>query len=142
MALGFRRFYHYPDYRGSTFERLIFEEGFVVAPRWLIRWVLNIVGIILTASIYGGFRVTVLGAIVGSVILGLVNATIRPIILILSIPINLLTLGLFTLIINGFMLWLVSLVVRGFTIQSFGAAVIAALILMIISSVISLLIKE
>ncbi len=139
MALGFRRL---PVILELDFRGINFKEGFVVAPRWLIRWILNIVGIILTASIYGGFRVTVLGAIVGSVILGLVNATIRPIILILSIPINLLTLGLFTLIINGFMLWLVSLVVRGFTIQSFGAAVIAALILMIISSVISLLIKE
>jgi putative membrane protein len=113
-----------------------------MAPRWLIRWVLNIVGIILTASIYSGFQVNVLGAIVGSVILGLVNATIRPIILILALPFNLLTLGLFTLVINGFMLWLVSQVVRGFTVQSFGAAVIAALILMIISSVISLLVKE
>jgi putative membrane protein len=113
-----------------------------VAQRWLIRWILNIVGIVLTASIYGGFRVTVLAAIVGSVILGLANATIRPIILILTIPFNLLTLGLFTLIINGFMLWLVSLVVKGFYVKSFGAAIIAALILMIISSAISLLVKE
>jgi putative membrane protein len=113
-----------------------------MAPHWLIRWILNIVGIILTASIYAGLHVTVLGAIVGSVILGLVNATIRPIILILALPINLLTLGLFTLIINGFMLWLVSLVVRGFEIQSFGSAIIAALILMIISFGISLLVKE
>ena len=113
-----------------------------MAPRWLIRWILNIIGIILTASIYSGFRVTVLGAIVGSVILGLVNATIRPIILILALPLNLLTLGLFTLIINGFMLWLVSLVVRGFAVQGFWAAIIAALILMIISSVISLVVKE
>ncbi len=79
-----------------------------MAPRWLIRWVLNIIGIILTASIYGGFHVTVLGAIFGSIILGLVNATIRPIILILTLPVTVLTLGLFTLVINGFMLWLVS----------------------------------
>ena len=111
-------------------------------PRWLLRWILNIVGIILTASIYGGFRVTVLGAFFGSLILGLVNATIRPVILILTLPVNVLTLGLFTLAINGLMLWLVSLVVKGFTVQSFGAAVIAALILMIISSLISLAVKD
>ncbi len=113
-----------------------------MAPRWLIRWVLNIIGVILTASIYGGFHVTALGAIFGSIILGLVNATIRPIILILTLPVTVLTLGLFTLVINGFMLWLVSLVVKGFSVQSFGAAVIAALILMVISSLISLLVKD
>jgi putative membrane protein len=115
-----------------------------MAPRWLVRWVLNIIGIILTASIYTtGFRVTLLGAIFGSVILGLVNATIRPVILILTLPLNLLTLGLFTLVVNGFMLWLVSLVLgNNFTFQSFGAAVIAALILMIISSVISFFVKD
>ncbi len=110
---------------------------------WLIRWVLNIIGVILTASIYVGLRgTTILGAIFGSIILSLVNATIRPIILVLTLPINVLTLGLFTLIINGFMLWLVSLVVKGFVVQNFGAAIIAALILMIISFVISLLVKE
>jgi putative membrane protein len=115
----------------------------MTAPRWLVRWVLNIIGILLTASIYtSGFHVTVLGAIFGSVILGLVNAVIRPVILILTLPVNLLTLGLFTLVVNGFMLWLVSLVVQGFALQSFGAAIIAALILMIISSVISFFVKE
>lgn len=54
-----------------------------------------------TAHIIVGFNVTVVGAIVGSVILGIVNATIRPVILLLTLPLNLLTLGLFALIING-----------------------------------------
>jgi putative membrane protein len=112
-------------------------------PRWLFRWILSVIGIILTADLYtSGFRVTLLGAIVGSIILGLANAVIRPIILILTLPVNVLTLGLFTLVINGFMLWLVSLIVRGFELQSFGSAIIAALILMVINSVINWLIKE
>ncbi|MGD0152616.1 MAG: phage holin family protein [Thermacetogeniaceae bacterium] len=111
-------------------------------PRWLIRWIINIVGILLTAYIVKGFNVTILGAIIGSVLLGLANATIRPVILLLTIPINVLTLGLFTLVVNGLMLWLVSLVVRGFTIQGFGSAIIAALMLMIISSAISFLVKD
>jgi putative membrane protein len=128
------------------FEYLVCETliqgGILVASRWLIRWILNIVGIILTASIYGGLRVTLLGAIAGSILLGLVNAVIRPVILILSLPINILTLGLFTLLINGFMLWLVGQVVRGFEVQSFGAAVIAALVLMVISSLISFVVHD
>ncbi len=94
----------------------------------------------MTSSLYKGFHVTVLGAIVGSIILGLVNAIIRPIILILTLPLNLLTLGLFTLVINGFMLWLVSLIVKNFYVQGFGAAIIAALILMVFNSAINLLV--
>ena len=108
---------------------------------WLIRWLLNVVGIIFTTSIVAGFEVTIPGAVVGSIIFGLINATIRPVLLLLTLPINLLTLGLFTLVINGFMLWLVALVVRGFEIQSFGAAFIAAVILMIISSLVNLLVR-
>jgi putative membrane protein len=110
--------------------------------RWLIRWVLNIAAIILTASVVAGFDVTLEGAIVGSIILGLINATIRPIFLILTMPINLVTLGLFTLLINGVMLGVVSMIVRGFDIHGFGTAVIAALLLTVISSLISYLVKE
>ncbi len=109
---------------------------------WFIRWILTVVGIIFTTNIVAGFEVTIPGAIVGSIVLGLVNATIRPVLLLLTLPINLLTLGLFTLVVNGLMLWLVSIVVRGFAIQTFGAAFIAALILMVISSVLNLFVKK
>ena len=110
--------------------------------RWLIRWILNIAAIILTASVIAGFEVTLEGAIVGSIILGLINATIRPIFLILTMPINLVTLGLFTLLINGVMLGVVSMIVRGFDIQGFGTAIITALLLTVISSLISYFVKE
>ena len=110
--------------------------------RWLIRWILNIAAIILTASVIAGFDVTLEGAIVGSIILGLINATIRPIFLILTMPINLVTLGLFTLLINGVMLGVVSMIVRGFDIQGIGTAVIAALLPTVISSLISYWVKE
>jgi len=109
---------------------------------WSIRAVLNIAAIIFTTQIISGFNVTLVGVIVGSIILGIINATIRPLILILTLPINLLTLGLFTFVINGLMLWLVSLVVKGFAFQNFGVAIIAALILMVTSSVISFLVKD
>ena len=63
---------------------------------WLFRWLANIAAIIITAAIIPGFQVTPLGAIIGSVFLGIINAIIRPIILVLTLPINLVTLGLFT----------------------------------------------
>lgn len=110
--------------------------------RWLIRWILNIAGIIFTAYIIQGFDVTPMAAIVGSILLGLVNAIIRPLVILITLPINLLTLGLFTLVINGFMLWLVSILIKGFDIQNFGTAILAALLITIISSLVSFFVKD
>lgn len=109
---------------------------------WLKRWILNIAGIMLTAYVIKGFDVTILGAIFGSFTLGIINAIIRPVIIFLTIPINILTLGIFTLVINGLMLWLTSTVVTGFDITGFGTAVISALAFSIISFVISLIVKD
>jgi putative membrane protein len=110
--------------------------------RWTIRWILNIAGIILAAYIIQGFDVTPLAAIVGSILLGLVNAIIRPFVLLITLPINLLTLGLFTFVVNGLMLWLVSLLIKGFDIQGFGTAILAALLITVISSLISFFVKD
>jgi putative membrane protein len=79
---------------------------------------------------------------VGSILLGLVNATIRPLILLVTLPLNILTLGLFTLVVNGLMLWLVSSIIKGFTVSGFGAAFLGALLITVISSVISFLVKD
>jgi putative membrane protein len=108
----------------------------------IIRWGLNIAGIILAAYLVKGFDVTILAAIFGFVLLGFINATIRPVLILLTLPINLITLGLFTLVINGLMLWLVSAVIKGFNIANFWVALLSALIIMIISSIISFLIKD
>lgn len=116
--------------------------GIAEVSRWLIRWILNVIGIVFTASVIEGFDVTVLAAIVGSILLGFVNATIRPLILLITLPINMLTLGLFTLVINGLMLWLVSVFIKGFDVVNFGAAFIAALLITVISSLISFLVKD
>lgn len=109
---------------------------------WLVRWILNVIVIIFTAYLIEGFDVTLLGAIVGSILLGLVNATIRPVILLVTLPLTILTLGLFTLVVNGLMLWLVSSVIKGFTVEGFGAAFLAALLITVISSVISFFVKD
>lgn len=111
-------------------------------PHWMVRWIINVIVIIVAAYIIPGFDVTILGAIVGSILLGLVNATIRPVILLVTLPLNILTLGLFTLVVNGLMLWLVSSIIKGFTVQSFGAAFMGALLITVISAVISFLVKD
>ena len=109
---------------------------------WLLRWLLNIAAILITAYLIPGFELTFWGAVVGSIFLGIVNAIIRPVLIVLTLPLNILTLGLFTLVINGFVLWLTAITVKGFDITGFGAAIISALVLSIVSFILSYLIKD
>lgn len=81
-------------------------------------------------------------AIVGSIVLAILNALVRPIIILFTLPINLLTLGLFTLVINGFILWITARVVDGFVIGGFGTAIIAALVLTIVSSIVNWFVED
>ncbi len=67
-----------------------------------------------------------------AIVLGLVNITIKPVLLILTLPINILSLGLFTFVINAFMLEIVSLLVKGFDISGFGTAFLGALIISLV----------
>ena len=72
-------------------------------------------------------------ALIVAIVLGIVNVTIRPILLILTLPVNILTLGFFTLLINALMLLLVDSLVTTFTISSFGSAILATIVLSIIT---------
>ncbi len=64
---------------------------------------------------------------------GVVNVLLKPILILLTLPITLLTLGLFTLVINGFMFWVLSLFVKGFYVQDFWSAMVGALLLSVAS---------
>lgn len=111
-------------------------------PSWILRWILNILAIMFTAALLSGFEVSIWGAIVGSVFLGVINAIIRPLLIILTLPLNILTLGLFTFVVNGFMLYLTSATVKGFNIDGFWWAVLTAIVLSLMSLVISFFVKD
>ena len=78
-------------------------------------------------------------ALVASLVLGLVNTLIRPILVILTLPVTFLTLGLFIFVINGLMFWAVADLVNGFQVDNFGAAMLGAMIYSIASWVLSTL---
>lgn len=107
---------------------------------WIvIRWVINAGALLLVSRVVEGIRVeSFIVALAAALILGIVNAIIRPVLLILTLPINLITLGLFTFIINAALLLLVASVVEGFIIEGFASALIAALILWVVSLITSL----
>ncbi len=72
-------------------------------------------------------------ALIAALVIGLINALIRPLILLLTLPVNILTLGLFTLVINALMFWLASSIAKGFDVSSFSAAFWGALVYWLVS---------
>lgn len=106
----------------------------------IIRWVINALALYATAWLLDGVHVSGFGAaMVAAAVLAIVNAIIRPILILLTLPVNLLTLGLFTFVINGGLLLLVSRVVRGFEVSGLLTAVVASLILTVISAILTAL---
>ncbi len=101
---------------------------------FLLRASINLLALVVAGSLINGIRIESLGmGIVAACILGIVNAVIRPVVLVLTLPINLLTLGLFTLVVNAAMLMLVSELVSGFAIESFRSAFFGAIVISVIS---------
>jgi len=78
-------------------------------------------------------------ALIVAIVLGVVNVTIKPVLLLLTLPINILTLGLFTLLLNALLLLLVDQLIAGFTISNFGGAILATIVLSVITWFFSLL---
>jgi putative membrane protein len=107
----------------------------------MIRWVINALALYATAWLLDGVDVSGFGAaLVAAAVLAIVNAIIRPVLILLTLPVNILTLGLFTFVINGGMLLLVGRVVRGFEVSGLLTAVVASLILTVISAILNALI--
>lgn len=102
--------------------------------RILFLWIINALAVLLAAYLVPGIHVTgFYAALLVALVLGLVNLVFRPLLVILTLPINILSLGLFTFIINGFLFWLVSTVVKGFEVRGFWAAVIGSLVVTVVS---------
>jgi putative membrane protein len=109
----------------------------------LFRWIINAVALIVIANVVPGFGVeTFYNALIAALILGLVNALVRPLFFILTLPVTILTLGLFTFVINALMIWLASTIVEGFIVEGFVPALFAALLLWVISLATNWLIKQ
>jgi putative membrane protein len=96
--------------------------------RFLIHWLITAVALGATARVVSGIHFASLTTLVLSgLVLGVVNAVVRPILVVLTLPITILTLGLFYLVVNGMAFALAAALVPGFTVSSFGAAVLGAL---------------
>lgn len=104
----------------------------------LIHWVVTALLLVLIANVMPGFVIQDFGvAMVVALLLGLVNVTIKPVVTLLTLPLNIVTLGLFSLVINALMMALVAWFVPGFAISNFWAAFVGALLLALASALIN-----
>ena len=111
--------------------------------RLLLRWVINAATLLGIAYYLPGIGVNgFYAALITALALGLVNALIRPLIVLITLPINILTLGLFTLVINALMFWFVSTFIKGFEVDGFMAAFWGALIMTLVGWVTGWFIKK
>jgi|SRR5665213_3923443 len=104
----------------------------------IARWVVNAAALLLVAYLYPGVQLAgFLAALVAALVLGLVNALVRPILVLLTLPVTILTLGLFIFVINGLLFWLVSGMVKGFSVTGFGAALVGSILYSVITLITS-----
>ncbi|NLJ85392.1 MAG: phage holin family protein [Firmicutes bacterium] len=119
----------------------VYQEYYSASYRrrsWVIRWLVTAIALLVTAAIVPGVGVdSVFAALFAAAAIGIVNAFVRPVFLFLTLPINFLTLGLFTFVLNGLMLALAAFFVPGFHVSGFFSAVFGALLLGIVSSIIN-----
>jgi putative membrane protein len=106
----------------------------------LLVWLINAVALIAVAYLLPGVTVSdFVTALIAALVLGLVNAVIRPILILLTLPATLLTLGLFIFVINGLLFWLVGSYIDGFTVAGFWPGFFGAIVYSIVSWALSAL---
>ena len=106
----------------------------------LLVWVINAVALLAVAYLMPSISVaSFTTALVAALILGLVNAVIRPVLILLTLPATILTLGLFIFVINGLLFWFVGTYLQGFTVAGFWAGVFGAVVYSLISWALSAL---
>jgi len=100
----------------------------------LMKLLFTALALILAAYVIPGISVaSFYTALIIAVLLGLVNLIFKPILILLTLPINILTLGLFTFVINAFLFWFLSTIVKGFYVEGFIAAFLGALVVSVVS---------
>jgi putative membrane protein len=111
--------------------------------RLLLKWLLYAFALLVTARLVPGFHVRSIGAaLIAVLIIGLLNATLGLLLKLITLPLGILTLGLFFLVINALILKLASGVVPGFIVATWGAALIGALVLALLHMLLSLLLDK
>jgi putative membrane protein len=111
--------------------------------RLLLVWVLNAIALLVVAYLYPGVVIVDwTAAAVAALVLGLINALVKPFLIILTLPVTVLTLGLFLLVLNALLFWAVASIVPGFEVAGFWAAMLGAILFSIFTWALSKLLPD
>jgi len=111
--------------------------------KFILKWAASTAALAAAAWVVKGIVIDSGWALLGAaLVIGLLNAFLKPIVVLLTLPLNILTLGLFTFVINAIMILLTSEVVKGFTVNSFWAALIGAIVMSVVGFILNLFIGD
>lgn len=111
--------------------------------RILLLWILNALALLALPYVLPSISVdSFVSALVAALVLGLVNASLRPILVILTLPVTLLTMGLFLFVVNGLLFWMVGSILAGFHVGGFWSGIFGAIVYSIISWLLTSLVGE
>lgn len=111
--------------------------------RFLIGWMLSALALLAVAYLVPGIRVSsFMSALIAAAVIGLANLLIKPILLILTLPVTIITLGLFIFVINGLLFWLAGYFLQGFDVKTISAGIIGAIFYSIISWILSTIVTD
>ncbi|MBT4857472.1 phage holin family protein [Candidatus Uhrbacteria bacterium] len=109
----------------------------------LLRWVINALALLVLTQVVPGFAIdTFYHALIAALVLGLLNAIVRPVAIILTLPINIVTLGLFTFVINAGLIWFMSTFIKGVEVTDFWAAILVAIVLWAVATITNFFLKH
>ena len=107
-------------------------------PQFLLTWLVTAIALMITAYIVPGFVVSSFAAAaIAAVVLGLVNAIVKPILVLLTLPLTIVTLGLFLFVINALTIWLAGGLTPGFAVAGFLPALVGSIVLTLVTSVLN-----
>lgn len=110
---------------------------------FIIRWIVNAIALVVTATILKEMDFNgILAPFVAALVIGVLNAIVRPVLIVITLPINILTLGLFTFVVNAVMIQITASVVSGFQVAGFWAAFFGAILMSIVSFILSFFIND
>lgn len=110
---------------------------------FVLRVLINTAAIYLAASIVPGIEIRdILTALGAGLVLGLINAVVRPVLVVLTLPVTILTLGLFLVVLNALCLWLTAQLVKGFEVQGVWPAVLGALLISVVSWILTAFVSD
>jgi putative membrane protein len=108
----------------------------------ILVWILNAVALLIVAYILPGINVASFGsALIAALVLGLLNTLVKPVLILLTLPITIVTLGLFLLVLNALVFWFAGSVLKGFQVNGFWWAMLGAFVYSIVSGVLSRLLS-